>query len=382
MAKTCVFCGGGGKLTREHIFGDWLTRLGLAPSLTTCGAGPINRSPRDLGVTRPFTRKVRDVCGPCNHGWMSNLEAVAGRVLTPFILGNPGSIAEGDAGAIAAWAHKTALVALLVSSDDDRARGYGVSAEEYRALHAVQEYVEPLPDSQFWIGCYNGEQRLASAWVTPMIAKVDGLPEPGLPQAYVMTVVLGKLLLHGLRFTTPGLQFNCSSADGFAQVWPKTGPVSWPYGTPIDDSKFPRLAKGFNLVSRLSHVTLVPWRPATELSPSTAEGLLVRLPTPCGKHSVFYPKSLAIAGLGGDFCAFTTTCECGKSYLVQTEEDGAHFKAEGSGQAVDDAYARLAGEEFVIRDDAGQFVFKELATGAVSIPAGTAIWCVPSRAQQ
>lgn len=56
------------------------------------GAGPLNRIGRELGVRRPFRQTVRDVCGDCNHGWMSRLEVVAQRVLTPFILGQPGQI--------------------------------------------------------------------------------------------------------------------------------------------------------------------------------------------------------------------------------------------------------------------------------------------------
>ena len=356
--RTCVFCGAGGRLTGEHVFGDWLTRIGLDLSPSRHGAGPINRSARDLGVSRPFTRTVRDVCGSCNNGWMSNLEAVASRVLSPFILGKAGSVSEKDAGAVVAWVQKTALVGLLVSSEDDRTRGYGVRAHEYRALYELRDEAAPLPASQFWIGRHDGEQRLASVWVTPMVVKVNGLPEPDLPQAYVMTVVLGELLLHGVRFTAPGLQFDFKSADGFMQAWPKAGPVSWPCGTTIDDRKFPRLSKGLNLVSLLPNVTLMPWRPAADLPPSTADGPRVRLPTPCGEHFVFYPQALNLAGLSGDFYSFITSCECGKAYLVQTEEDGAHFKAEGAGQAISDAYEALPGEEFVIEDDGGQFVFK------------------------
>jgi len=55
-----------------------------------------------------------------------------------------------------------------------------------------------------------------------------------------------------------------------------------------------------------------------------------------------------------------TSCECGKTYLVQTEADGAHFKAEGTLEAVAAAYEKLSGDEFVIQSDAGQFVFKQV----------------------
>jgi hypothetical protein len=73
--KTCAFCGTSGKSTGEHVFGDCLSRLGLDVPECRFGPGPVNRSARDLDVSFPFSRKVRDVC----NSWMSNLESVACR---------------------------------------------------------------------------------------------------------------------------------------------------------------------------------------------------------------------------------------------------------------------------------------------------------------
>jgi hypothetical protein len=62
-------------------------------------AGPLNRIGQELGVRPPFRQTVR-VCSACNNGWMSRLEAVARRGLTPFIRGEPGEIAAEDTGPI------------------------------------------------------------------------------------------------------------------------------------------------------------------------------------------------------------------------------------------------------------------------------------------
>lgn len=121
------------------------------------------------------------------------------------------------------------------------------------------------------------------------------------------------------------------------------------------------LSKGLELVSQLANVSLAPWRPAVDLPRSTFAGSLIRLPTPCGKHFVFYPADLAVAGLAHEYHTFTTSCECGQAYLVQTEADGAHFKAEGTLEAVAAAYEELSGDEFVIQSDAEQFVFKQVS---------------------
>ena len=138
----------------------------------------------------PFRQRVRDVCGGCNNGWMSRLEAIAQRVLTPFILGEPGAISPEDQGAVAVWDQKTALTAMLVSSQEDREGGYGLPASEYHALYVVRDKAQPLPDSQFWVGRYSGV-RAWSVRVTPLAVRVDGLPEPDRPQGYAMTIVLG-----------------------------------------------------------------------------------------------------------------------------------------------------------------------------------------------
>jgi len=52
---------------------------------------------------------------------------------------------------------------------------------------------------------------MATAWVTPLVVAVDGLPEPAWLEAYLMTIVLGQLVLHGVRFTTPSLSLNLST---------------------------------------------------------------------------------------------------------------------------------------------------------------------------
>jgi hypothetical protein len=41
-----------------------------------------------------------------------------------------------------------------------------------------------------WLGCFDGV-RGWSVWVTPLAVTVEGLPEPGRPQAYAMTAVPG-----------------------------------------------------------------------------------------------------------------------------------------------------------------------------------------------
>lgn len=356
---TCAFCEYRGKLTGEHVLGDWLGRIGLDLDPVPHGAGPLNRIGRELGLRPPFRQKVRDVCGACNHGWMSRLEMVAQRVLTPFILGEPGGVSPEDQGTIAAWVQKTALAAMLVSSEEERKGGYGLLASEYHALYARRDMAHALPDSQFWIGRYNGV-RSWSVRVTPLAVCVDGLPEPDRPQGYAMTVVLGQLVLHGVRFTTPSLRVAVSTGLGWPPLWPPGGPIIWPSALPLDDDAFLGFAGGKDFRSNEMHVELRPWRPAAELTPSHAVEGMIELPTICGKHVVYYPAVLIDEAMHGRFYAFGTACECPMAYLIHTEPDGAHCKAADQPAVIEAQYETLPGEEYVTKDEHGVFSCKRI----------------------
>lgn len=78
------------------------------------------------------------------------------RNLTPFILGQRGEIGVADAGAVAAWVQKTALTAMLVSSEEERTGVYGLPASEYWDCMRSGGQAQPQPASQFWIGRYDG----------------------------------------------------------------------------------------------------------------------------------------------------------------------------------------------------------------------------------
>lgn len=362
---TCPFCDVSGKLTAEHVLGDWLSRMGLDLGPVAHGAGPLNGIGQELGVRPPFRQTVR-VCGECNNGWMSRLEVVAQRALTPFILGEPGEIVAADTGAVAAWVQKTALTAMLVSSETERDSGYGLPASEYRGLWTLRDEARPLPASQFWIGRYVGWSRLASTWVTPLAVIVEGLPEADRPQAYGLTVVLGQLVVHGVRFTTPSLQVELSTRQELPQLWPMTGPVRGSGGVPVDDAAFLGFAGGKDLRSTEPHIEVRPWRPATELAAGRAVQGMVELPTICGKHVAYYPAGLVDEAMGGRFYAFGTACECGTAYLIHTEPDGAQCKAAGTEETISELYEHLPGEQWELRDEHGMFACKLLPRAAAA----------------
>ena len=356
----CVFCGAEGTMTGEDVLGQWLQRVGLDQSPVPHGTGWLNRIGRHIGTRPPYRQRIRDVCKACNSGWMSRLESTASRVLTPFILGTGGIVEGHDLGAIAAWVQKTCLTAMYISTAEDRAAGYGLPASEYRNLYEIRGAQEPLPHSQFWMGQFNG----AMAWsvrATPVVVVVDGLHEPEFPHGYLMTIVLGQLLLQGIRMTVPGLEVTAGARQGMPRIWPDVGTASWPEGDPVDDDRYKPFALGRDLLAQEPGIGLRPWKPATELPASQFAGDLVELPTACGKHVTHYPSVLINEAMNGRFYAFMVYCDCGIAYLIHTEPDGAHCKAGGDPDACAELYGQLPGGEDSFTKGPVTFVCKPLS---------------------
>jgi hypothetical protein len=270
-------------------------------------------------------------------------------------------IEPADFGAVAAWMQKTTLVAMLVSSEEDRAGGYGLPASEYWDLYAQRNTVEPLPDTHVWIGRYKGVGRTGSVWVVPQVVHIEGDDdEPGQPQGYVMTIVLGKLLLHGLRLTTPQLHLPMSTVRALPRLWPPSGVVAWPGGTPVDDAGFLDFSGGREFRVGLPHVVLRTWRSATDLAASREVGSMVELPLICGEHVVYYPGALVDDAMRGRFYAFMTSCDCERAYLIETASDGARCKAAGSGSEIGELYGTIKGDEYAMADENGRFFCKRV----------------------
>ena len=272
---------------------------------------------------------------------MSRLEARAKPILTPLILDQASELLPDDQRQIAVWALKTALVAMLSSSEGDRGRGYGVPPTEYATLYANRERPEPPSHSQFWIGRYTGG-RPAAIRNVPLTLELEDIPELEVPSAYLVTLTIGALLVQGVRFTTPHLFVEVTSEPELPRIWPTQPSVAWPPTPSIDDELFEAMIAGKALHAEQPGVGLVPFKPATDLEPSTIEGSMVKQPTPCGKHYVYFPAGLMFeAILGGKRFAFIPQCGCGIAYLVVLEADGAHFRNDGTLAEMIDVVGRI-----------------------------------------
>lgn len=109
----CLFCGGG-PLTREHIFPNWLSTFFKSEinvnDFSTEVLSPSNEllhewSKNDIDDT------IKMICKKCNNGWMSLLENEVKSYLTHMIRGNwPISLDKIKCENLSLWVYKTALI--------------------------------------------------------------------------------------------------------------------------------------------------------------------------------------------------------------------------------------------------------------------------------
>lgn len=142
--RECLFCGKVGGLTEEHVFGDWLQKIGYTgPGLRELieDADPENRV---LQPGHPFNKKLRIVCEDCNGVWMSGMETAAKSLLIDmFKSSGKVRLDENDQLVLARWAFKT--VAVLTQLGTTKTFPFAL-CREFRATDHPSAY------SQIWIG--------------------------------------------------------------------------------------------------------------------------------------------------------------------------------------------------------------------------------------
>jgi hypothetical protein len=200
---------------------------------------------------------------------------------------------------------------------------------------------------------------MGAVWVTPVAVNIEGLPEPELPHGYVMTIAVGAILLHGIRFTDLPFHVDLATERPLGEIWPAIDDVEWPQGVDVSDEDFLDLAHGRELVLAEKELSLRPMSSLMDSPQSEISGSMVEMPTPCGRqHVVYYPAVLAEAGMRGTFHWFWTECECGVAYLVHTESTGAHVKSAGDRERIVAEYESLPGRDRMFQDGNGAFTYK------------------------
>jgi hypothetical protein len=211
--------------TVEHALPAWILEL---------LGGKTPRMQLQVGKDTPkrtwFGRKgvrIMRFCGPCNHGWMSDLEKSAKRIVGPLILDLSVSLSREDQVLLAAWGMKTAMVFEGVNSQSTQ---WFFSDEDRRHLLASST---PPPNTMIWLGrCEQSRGSFGHA------RRLHGDNEGVIREGFTITFSVGRFVMQilTLRFEPQvnviGIRLDVTPGpwnQSLVQGWPvSSGPVPWP----------------------------------------------------------------------------------------------------------------------------------------------------------
>jgi hypothetical protein len=226
MAR-CAFCPSTATQTGEHLWSDWINAILPARTFTF--------SKREKGNVKSWQAselnlKARVVCGPCNHGWMSDIDNNEAKPILRHLIVDlgPRRISIYRLISIALFAFKTAVVA-----DHMGTGGTPIFTEAER--YAFRETLK-LPSGLFmWIGALGSYNR-GTFKSRHLVPEARGENDLGL---YVFTYAAGHFVvqLAVARWSTHNPKRPLSPIMEQSAEWdsrmtpffpPITGRIVWP----------------------------------------------------------------------------------------------------------------------------------------------------------
>jgi hypothetical protein len=223
-------------LNAEHIYGDWLRKLGYTGEgvreiISGDGSTPV------IQRGGPFSKKLKIVCYPCNNEWMSGMETAAEPLLTAMFNARGSSVPLDDAAqlALARWAFKTAAVAAQVDRSDP-----------FPLAHRREFHETDLPPrhAQVRIGTASiptfprGEQ-LAESRFEPKTATITRAGQATSFPFYRATFRLLNVVFDIIGYVADADMLNIDVSDDLGRallpLWPSAHPqIWWPPVTSLD----------------------------------------------------------------------------------------------------------------------------------------------------
>jgi hypothetical protein len=244
VARRCIFCGGA-DLTVEDAIPLWVSRLLLSEDdrlgiyvHQRRGTQPPQARVRRTG--RPIEVRIKHVCGACNNGWMSALEAAAQPILTPMMLGKTVTLSESAQLVVARWAVKTAVIF-----------HYGYPAPKplpAERLQQVRRGLEPPVDTWVWMAPSAGTVQPAEYEIKGLNMHTTGTPRDEGTHGELFTLCAGQLAVQVFSVVLDDVQrtINLSAELHPIQVWPLVdATVSWPPSFVLDDDQLEQLFARF-----------------------------------------------------------------------------------------------------------------------------------------
>jgi hypothetical protein len=245
--KLCTFCGKPGKMTKQHIWPKWLSKIRSpnATSHTQVTGQFLTRPDQD---SRPIaqkihqghagSRKIKNVCQTCNNGWMSQFEEAAKDAAVPLILDREFSLTPYQQRELARW---FALMTMMVEFTDPATAALTVEDRNFLKIHH-----DPPQTFKMWIGRYIGkhpEQHWCRHTGMNMSLMPEASDDPYKCNTQVTTIVLGALCIHTYSSTVDP-DFPGYVGAPIEQIWPvREQTIPWPPLVGLGDDNIIMLAE-------------------------------------------------------------------------------------------------------------------------------------------
>jgi hypothetical protein len=235
-------------MSNEHLWPKWVRNL-LPDSLAEQNVF-YTMDDSHLGRVRKirlplFELTVKDVCEPCNTGWMHDLEDAMKQVTERLLLGGKRELHSGGQATIAAWA----VLKLLVMSRVMPRRI--VLDEDYKAVYECRDQLQPPPSVRVYTARAAWSDRQAPSGFFRVNGvgrdlesadeeKIDGY----LGTISVLDLVVQVFRIYGDDLPAEDFIQGPGLAPSVRRIWPQTPSFIWPPGPALTTNGIKALAGG------------------------------------------------------------------------------------------------------------------------------------------
>jgi hypothetical protein len=229
----CIFCTGF-RLTKEHLFADWLRELFPRSASDTHTMGEAEGEPWRIIRRQGHSgsKKIRAVCDTCNNGWISGIDDAAKHAATSLILGEARVVTPDMQRTLSSWFAKIAAVA------DSRDRRRSKVTQRQRTW--LMEHHEPPEEWEIWIASYGGADYRDLA-LFQNGGHLDFSPVSGPSKklaGYAQTTFLGlgRLAVLVIAHDFRAVDFSVGTyAQIGRRIWPVGAEFGWPFPRVLTD---------------------------------------------------------------------------------------------------------------------------------------------------
>ena len=218
-----MFCGATG-VTKAHVFAKSWTELFDEPNDTREHevvhhyVDPQTGERRELKRSKTFALVGRKVCGPCNSGWLRELEERLRPLMSKFAANTPVSIGHEEQSDLALWAVAATLIAM---AQDPLATDFALPV----IAHDIYRDRRPPESMNVWLGANShGEM----GWFGAHSLTLPGHPQQS--EAWGASISFGYALVHLVFHGLPQqrMRLRGGALRMLRPIWQPRSGLRWP----------------------------------------------------------------------------------------------------------------------------------------------------------